>query len=78
MKKALKYLYRMRDINNKMGHLPESLYEAIKELENSQDKDCKDCKYGEYGVDSIGVEVECNIGWNCSRGKRDMWIPKGN
>ena len=47
-------------------------------LENEalQNKNCKGCKYGKYGIDSTGVEIECIVNWNCTRGKIDMWESK--
>lgn len=57
------------------------IFEAIAELEslNSNDnkvKTCEGCKFGKFGIDSLGVEVECSLVWDCSRGRKDEWEPK--
>ena len=50
--------------------------EAIKELEELNNKSCDRCKFGKFGVDSIGIEVECSLNWNCSRGHSDKFEAK--
>ena len=44
--KALDYLYRMKQSNEEMGFEPINLYEAIKELEELQNRSCENCKFG--------------------------------
>ena len=45
-------------------------------FDSLQNKNCKGCRYGKYGIDSTGVEIECIVNWNCTRGKIDMWESK--
>ena len=53
--------------------------EAIAELEeNMKPKTCYGCRYGAFGVNGLGFEVECRIGYNCSRGREDRYEPKDN
>ena len=68
--------------------------EAIKELEEAQltrrewyqkgyaeamkPKTCDGCKYGRFGIDSLGLEIECTLAYRCSRGQDDMFKPKDN
>lgn len=55
--KALDYLYRMKQLNEEMGQEPISIYEAIKELEELQNRTCENCKFGmTYHFDD---EIEC-------------------
>lgn len=54
----------------------EELNEAIKELEELNNRSCEGCKFGKFGVNSIGVEVECSLNWNCSRGHSDKFEAK--
>ena len=55
--KALDYLYEMKCANEQMGQEPISIYEAIKELEELQNRNCSNCKFGmEYHFDD---EIEC-------------------
>lgn len=61
--------------------IKDAFREAIAELEslNSNDnkvKTCEGCKFGKFGIDSLGVEVECSLLWDCSRGRKDEWEPK--
>ena len=57
MTKALDYLYAMKCTNEQMGQEPISIIEAIKELEDLQNRSCKNCKFGmEYHFDD---EIEC-------------------
>ena len=52
---------------------------AIKELEEDmKPKTCEGCRYGAFGVNGLGFEVECRIGYNCSRGREDRYEPKDN
>jgi hypothetical protein len=41
-------------------------------------KTCEGCRYGAFGVNGLGFEVECRIGYNCSRGREDRYEPKDN
>lgn len=43
--KALDYLYAMKCANEQMGQEPISIYEAIVELEELQNRKCNNCKY---------------------------------
>ena len=43
MKKALDYLYAMKCANEQMGQEPISIYEAIRELEDLQNRSCENC-----------------------------------
>ncbi len=53
------------------------LIEAIAELEEfMKPKSCDGCKYGRFGVDSLGIEVNCTIEYVCSRGQLDRYEPK--
>lgn len=55
--KALDYLYAMKNANEQMGQEPINIIEAIKELEELQNRSCKNCKFGmEYHFDD---EIEC-------------------
>lgn len=55
--KALDYLYRMKQLNEEMGCEAINIDEAIKELEDLQNRTCKNCKFGmTYHFDD---EVEC-------------------
>ena len=38
-----------------------------------ENKTCQSCKYGKFGVDSMGIEVECSLNWDCSRARIDRW-----
>lgn len=49
----------------------EDFHEAIAELEALQNRSCEGCKFGKFGVDSLGIEVECLLIWKCSRGYKD-------
>ena len=40
-------------------------------------KTCNGCRYGAFGVNGLGFEVECSIGYNCSRGREDRYEAKG-
>jgi flagellar motility protein MotE (MotC chaperone) len=43
MKKALDYLYAMKNANEQMGQEPINIKEAIKELEDLQSRSCENC-----------------------------------
>lgn len=52
--------------------------ESIDELEELNNRNCDGCKFGKFGIDSIGVEIECSLNWDCSRGhKIDKFEKKG-
>lgn len=52
---------------------------AISELEEAmKPKTCEGCRYGAFGVNGLGFEVECRVGYNCSRGREDRYEPKHN
>lgn len=79
----LKALEILKSINRKVctDSTNGKLDLAIAELEalNSNDnkvKTCEGCKFGKFGIDSLGVEVECSLVWDCSRGRKDEWEPK--
>ena len=79
MEKALEFLkdYKKNIPNN---HTYNSILdEAISELEEAmKPKTCDGCRYGAFGVNGLGFEVECRIGYNCSRGREDRYEPKDN
>lgn len=52
------------------------LQEAIDELKALDNKTCEGCKFGKYGVDSLGIEVECELNWDCNRGRVDKYERK--
>jgi hypothetical protein len=39
-------------------------------------KSCDGCKFGKFGVDSVGLEVECELNWNCSIAHVNRYEPK--
>lgn len=48
--------------------------ERIRELDEAmKPKTCEGCRYGAFGVNGLGFEVECRIGYNCSRGREDRY-----
>lgn len=52
---------------------------AISELEEAmKPKTCEGCRNGAFGVNGLGFEVECRVGYNCSRGREDRYEPKHN
>jgi hypothetical protein len=54
-----------------------SLEAHIAELEALQaPKSCDGCKFGKFGVDSVGLEVECELNWNCSIAHVNRYEPK--
>ena len=76
--KALELLkeYKSIDFGCNVEELHNNIDEAIQEIEALSNRSCENCVYGVYGVDSIGIEVECTIGWDCSRGRKDRYIKK--
>ena len=76
--KALTILKACRERGQKRaGGL--DLDEAIAELEEAmKPKTCDGCRYGAFGANGLGFEVECRIGYNCSRGREDRYEPKDN
>ena len=68
--KALDYLYAMKNANEQMGQEPINIIEAIKELEELQNRSCANCKYGltyqfdddiecgNFGADTQGIYFE--------------------
>ena len=46
--------------------------------EAMKQRTCEGCRYGAFGVNGLGFEVECRIGYNCSRGREDRYEPKDN
>lgn len=78
MKKALKLLKILRD-DYIHGELDKDINEAIADLEEGmKPKTCDGCRYRAFGVNGLGFEVECRIGYNCSRGREDRYEPKDN
>ena len=76
MEKALKLLKILRD-DYIHGELDKDINEAIAELQEAmKPKTCEGCRYGAFGVNGLGFEVECRIGYNCSRGREDRYEPK--
>ena len=45
-------------------------------LELEESKSCDGCKFGKFGVDSVGLEVECELNWNCSIAHVNRYEPK--
>ena len=89
MEKALEILKRVSTEceahENFMGYAYEAnkvdrlIDRAIAELEEAmKPKTCEGCRYGVFGVNGLGFEVECRIGYNCSRGREDRYEPKDN
>jgi hypothetical protein len=82
--KALEILYTLISSGNDDVFANKNTYEkltfiaeAIEELEDLENRSCDNCKFGKFGVDSIGIEVECTLNWDCSRGKAiDKWESK--
>jgi hypothetical protein len=74
--KALDLLKLLRD-DYIHGELSSDINEAIAELEALQaPKSCDGCKFGKFGVDSVGLEVECELNWNCSVAYANRYEPK--
>lgn len=71
--KALDILKELQDSKVYKFFCMNRVEEAIKELEDLENKSCDGCKHGKFGVDSIGREVECKLNWNCTRAKQDKW-----
>ena len=46
--------------------------------EAMEQRTCEGCRYGAFGVKGLGFEVECRIGYNCSRGREDRYELKDN
>lgn len=63
---------------NKIIKLDEAIaeLEALAKNHNSKVKNCEGCKFGKFGIDSLGVEAECSLLWDCSRGRKDKWETK--
>ena len=79
MEKALKFLKRIKQTDTPYNFRECELDEAIAELEEAmKPKTCEGCRYGAFGVNGLGFEVECRIGYNCSRGREDRYEPKDN
>ena len=92
--KALKFLKHMKQKDTPYNFREWEINEAIKELEESQltrrewyqkgfneamkQRTCEGCRYGAFGVNGLGFEVECRIGYNCSRGRENKYEPKDN
>ena len=79
--KALDYLYSMKKANEDMGTEPITIYEAIKELEELQNRSCSTCKYGRsFHFDE---DIECMKLYDATQGlcfEKDFycknWEPK--
>ena len=79
MTKALAILNSMRELELKNELSTSGTDAAIVELEEAmKPKTCDGCRYGAFGVNGLGFEVECRIGYNCSRGREDRYEPKDN
>lgn len=92
--KALKFLKHMKQTDTPYNFREWEINKAIKELEEAQltrrewyqkgyneamkPKTCEGCRYGAFGVNGLGFEVECRIGYDCSRGREDRYEPKDN
>lgn len=76
--KILKELRKAKTMNPfyKLFHQEKRMDLAIKELETISNKTCEGCKFGKYGVDSLGIEVECELNWDCNRGRVDKYERK--
>lgn len=94
MTKALAILNSMRELELKNELSTSGTDAAIEELEAMnltrrewyqkgfneamKQRTCEGCIYGAFGVNGLGFEVECRIGYNCSRGREDRYVPKYN
>ena len=79
MEKALKILKEILDTQDLSYKVVNNVCDVIKELEEAmKTKTCDGCRYGAFGVNGLGFEVECRIGYNCSRGREDRYEPKDN
>ena len=77
MEKALNVLKELCLVINFNSYWKPRVDEAIAELEEAmKHKTCEGCKHGMYGVDGLGIEVECGIGFRCTRGQKDRHEPK--
>ena len=79
LKEAIKELEQLCDSK----YLHKCIDERIAKLEelngsnpSGDNHTCEGCKYGKFGVDSIGIEVECMINRDCTRGRKDRWESK--
>ena len=81
MEKALERIVEAKE-NMNIGYIEwanDCIDDAIAELEKAmKPKTCYGCRYGAFGVNGLGFEVECRIGYNCSRGREDRYEPKDN
>ena len=74
---ALEILKTYINKNIGMCAVPQYVKDSITELEEvMKPKTCEGCRNGAFGVDGLGFEVECRIGYNCSRGREDRYKPK--
>ena len=80
MEKALDILGYIRNNDYIMDLLDKTdIDEAISELEEAmKPKTCEWCRYGAFGIDSLGLEIECTLAYRCSRGQDDMFKKKAN
>lgn len=73
MKKALTYLYQMKQVNEQMGCEAININEAIKELEALNNRKCSNCKYATldsarylpvhkcfFKINGVDYEFYCN------------------
>ena len=68
MKKALNYLYAMKNANEQMGQEPIDINEAIKELEDLQSRSCEGCKHFSTGKQPDGFSwYKCEHNFECKR-----------
>ena len=66
MTKALDYLYAMKCTNEQMGQEPISIYEAIEELEDLQNRSCDNCKHFSTGKQPDGFNWnKCEYNFEC-------------
>ena len=70
MKKTIDYLYRLKQANDEMGNYEAfNLYEAIKELEDLQNRSCDNCEYNKEQDDFM---IFCDKEM-CQDNSKMMW-----
>ena len=57
--KALDYLYAMKNANEQMGQEPINIIEAIKELEDLQNRTCDNCKFLDMDLICTNENTPC-------------------
>lgn len=68
LKHHISYLTSDGEYVKTVGVRQNYMNEALAELEALQQRSCDGCRHGRFGVDDIGIEVECILIWQCARG----------